>query len=101
VVQSQELKKYSFPRVFLEALAALSPQVRLEPEVLQLMAKTFNLWHIALPILENQMTIYPDNERYLFAMNELYDRLAEGDYIAGIRRQVTMSLETRSMVSYA
>lgn len=69
--------------------------------MLQLMAKTFNLWHVALPIIENQMTIYPENERYFFAMNELYEKLAESDYIAGIRRQVTQSRETRAMISYA
>lgn len=47
------------------------------------------------------MVLYPDNERYFFAMNELYEKLAEIDYIAGLRRFITKSPETRSMVSYA
>lgn len=84
-----DLKRYSFPRIFLEALASTSPQVRLEPEMLQLMGKTFNLWHVALPIIENHITLFPENERYYFAMNELYEKLAEGDYIAGLRRMIT------------
>ncbi len=50
------------------------------------MGKTFNLWHVVLPILENHMTLFPDNERYFFATNELYDKLLETDYIAGLRR---------------
>ena len=73
----------------------------MEPETLQLMGKTFNLWHVVLPILENHMTLFPDNERYFFATNELYDKLLETDYIAGLRRQVTKSQETRAMISYA
>ena len=64
--------------------------------MLQLMGKTFNMWHVALPIIENHITLFPDNERYFFAMSELYDKLAEGDYIAGLRRQVTRSAETRT-----
>ncbi len=52
-------------------------------------------------MIENHITLYPDNERYFFAMNELYDKLAEGDYIAGLRRMITASPETRSMVAYA
>lgn len=65
------------------------------------MGKTFNLWHVVLPILENHMTLFPDNERYFFATNELYEKLIETDYIAGLRRQVTKSNETRAMISYA
>jgi transformation/transcription domain-associated protein len=65
------------------------------------MGKTYNLWHVALPIIENHMNVYPDNERYFFAMNELYEKLSETDYIAGLRRFVTKSPEMRSMISYA
>ena len=65
------------------------------------MGKNFNLWHVALPILENHIVLYPENERYFFAMSELYEKLSETDYIAGLRRQVTRSEETRTMVSFA
>jgi FAT domain len=34
-------------------------------------------------------------------MNELYEKLSETDYIAGLRRQITQSQETRSMVAFA
>lgn len=98
---SQDMKRYSFPRVLLEAIAGTMPQVRLEPEMLQMMGKTYNLWHVAIPIIENHIVLYPDNERYGFALNELYEKLAEGDYIAGLRRMMTSSPETRSIVAYA
>jgi hypothetical protein len=69
--------------------------------MLQLMGKTYNLWHVVLPILENQVVFFPENERYHFAMAELLDKLAEPDYLAGLRRSVTVSSETRAMISYA
>ena len=31
---ANEFKRYSFPRLLLEALATISPQIRLEPEML-------------------------------------------------------------------
>jgi len=65
------------------------------------MGKNFNLWHVVLPILENHSILFPDNERYFFAINELYDRLSENDYISGLRRLITKSPETRSIISYA
>lgn len=65
------------------------------------MAKNFNLWHIAIPMLEDHVQLFPSNERYVFALQELYDTLMEEDYNAGLSRLVTKSREMRSMVSLA
>ena len=59
-----------------------------------------NLWHVSIPILENSLSVFPENERYIFALNELYSKLAENDYLAGLRRLSTDSAETRSLISY-
>lgn len=91
VINNSEFKKNSFPKNFLEAVATISPQIRLEPELLQFLGKNLNLWHVSIPILENHITLYPDNERYIFSLNELYAKLVEEDYIAGLRRLVTDS----------
>jgi len=64
------------------------------------MGKQFNLWHVSIPMLENQVNMCPYNERYVFALNELYQRLIEEDYIAGLRRHITNCQETRSVISY-
>lgn len=87
-------------KTFLESVAAISPQIRIEPEVLQLIGKQLNLWHVAIPIIENHIVLYPQNERYIFALNELYQKLVEEDYIAGLRRTITECPETRTMISY-
>lgn len=84
----------------MESIATISPQIRIEPEVLQYLGKNLNLWHVTIPILENHINLYPINERYIFSLNELYSKLAEDDYIAGLRRIVTQAKETRSMISY-
>lgn len=68
--------------------------------MLQYLGKQLNLWHVSIPILENHLVVYPQNERYIFALNELYNKLIDEDYIAGLRRQVASCPETRTIVSY-
>lgn len=100
LVNNPDFRKNVFPKTFLESIATVSPQIRIEPEVLQYLGKHLNLWHVTIPILENHITLYPRNERYIFSLNELYGKLAEEDYIAGLRRIVTEAKETRSIISY-
>jgi hypothetical protein len=76
------------------------PQVRVEPEILQFMAKNFNLWHVAIPMLEDHVQLFPQNERYVFALQELYSNLMEEDYSAGLSRITTKSKEMRSLFSF-
>jgi len=53
--------------------------VRIEPEVLQYLGKNFNLWHVAIPSLEENIFSWPSNERVFHALNELYSGLMEED----------------------
>jgi hypothetical protein len=89
----------TFARTMLESVAALSPQVRLAPELLQFMAKELNLWHVAIPTLENHIVLCPKNERYVMALGDVYTRLHEEDYLAGLRRSITESEETRTIIT--
>ena len=75
--------------------------MRLEPEILQYMGKHFNMWHIAIPQLENHVMLYNKNERYVHALQELYGGLMEEDMQAGLSRIVTKSPEMRSMYTFA
>ncbi len=48
--------KTLFTRTMFEQVVSLKqPQVRVEPEILQFMAKNFNLWHVAIPMLEDHV----------------------------------------------
>lgn len=64
------------------------------------MASHLNLWHVAIPILENHIVLQPKNERYVMALSEVYSRLHEEDYLAGLRRSITESEETRTIVTF-
>jgi hypothetical protein len=55
---------------------------------------------VAIPILENHLVLCPKNERYVMALGEVYSRLHEEDYLAGLRRSITESEETRTIVTY-
>jgi len=52
-------------------------------------------------MLENHIELFPRNERYVHALNELYSKLLEEDYQAGLRRFVTESPEMRTMITYS
>jgi len=48
--------KNVFIRIIFEQVVSLRhPQIRIEPEVLQFLAKNYNLWHIAIPMLEDHV----------------------------------------------
>ena len=89
----------TFARTMLESVAAITPQIRLAPELLQFMARELNLWHVAIPTLENHIVLCPKNERYVMALGEVYTRLYEEDYLAGLRRIITESEETRTIIT--
>ena len=58
-----------------------------------------NLWHVSIPILESHIQLFPKNERYIMALNELYEKLVEEDYMAGLKRMVCDGDVTRTMIS--
>lgn len=89
-----------FCKTLLEQVVALKePQVRIEPEILQYLAKHFNLWHVCIPQLEDHVLLFPGNERYVHSLQELYERLMEEDLSAGLHRIVTKSSEMRTLIS--
>ena len=93
--------KTQFPRTMLEQIVTLKmPQVRVEPEVLQFLGKSFNLWHIAIPMLEDHVQLFPGNERYVLALQELYNNLLEEDLSMGLSRLITKSPEMRSLYTF-
>jgi hypothetical protein len=65
---TQQIKSLFSRTMFEQVISLKHPQVRVEPEVLQYMAKNFNLWHIAIPMLEDHVQLFPQNERYVFAL---------------------------------
>jgi hypothetical protein len=77
------------------------PQVRIEPEILQYLGKNYNLWHVSIPMLEDHVQLFPQNDRYVLALQELYSGLMESDMQMGLNRLVTKSPEMRSLYTFA
>ena len=67
--------------------------------MLQYMGKHFSLWHIAIPKLEDHIDLWPQNERIVHALQELYGGLMDEDLSSGLSRICTKSPEMRSMIS--
>ena len=65
------------------------------------MGKHFNLWHVSIPLLEDHVQLYSQNERYVHALQELYGGLMEEDLSVGLSRIVTRSPEMRSMYTFS
>jgi transformation/transcription domain-associated protein len=56
----------------LEAISVSSPQPKLPPELIKHLGKTYNAWHIAIPLLESHVLIFPDEHRCFDALAEMY-----------------------------
>ncbi|MFO0118361.1 MAG: hypothetical protein ACK521_12385 [bacterium] len=54
---------------------------------------------MCIPQLEDHVLLFPNNERYVHSLSELYDRLMEEDYSAGLHRIVTKSPEMRTLIT--
>lgn len=52
-------------------------------------------------MLEDHVQMFPQNERYVFALQELYSGLMEEDLSMGLSRLTTKSPEMRSLYTYA
>ena len=52
---------------------SLSPsQVKLPSEVIKFLGKTFNAWHVATPMLESHVALFPHDSRCFDALAEMY-----------------------------
>jgi transformation/transcription domain-associated protein len=59
----------------LEGISLSQPQPKIPPELIKYLGKTFNAWHIAIPLLESHVIIFPDETRCFDALAELYKQV--------------------------
>jgi hypothetical protein len=70
------------PQALLEGTSLSQPQPKIPPELIKFLGRTYNAWHIATPLLELHVLIFPDETR-CFALVEVYKWLALGACRAG------------------
>jgi hypothetical protein len=70
-----------FLQALLEGISLSQPQPKIPPELIKFLGKAFNAWHIAIPLLESHVIIFPDETRCFDALAELY-KLVRGSAAA-------------------
>ena len=65
-------------QALLEGISLSQPQPKIPPELIKYLGKTFNAWHIAIPLLESHVIIFPDETRCFDALAELYKQVGAG-----------------------
>ncbi len=104
----QDLRRPNVVQGLLESLHRCKPTPHVAPPILRFAGRTFNAWHSALSILEDQITAVQyategtksDPEEIMDALTDLYKRLGEQDVMCGLWCRQSAAMETKVAVSY-
>ncbi|WIA37453.1 hypothetical protein OEZ86_014371 [Tetradesmus obliquus] len=97
--QRQAMARPNVVQALLEGISLSQPQPKIPPELIKFLGKAFNAWHIAIPLLESHVIIFPDETRCFDALAELYRLVGEEDMMAGLWRRRCCRQETRTALS--
>jgi hypothetical protein len=70
----------NFPNELLELFQQLEPQIVPGFDLLLKVAPKYNCWINCILILEQQLKVVPDHDKYVIVLNELYSNLDQDDY---------------------
>ncbi|KAK9855808.1 hypothetical protein WJX84_006870 [Apatococcus fuscideae] len=84
----------------LEGISLSQPQPKIPSELIKFLGKTFNAWHIAIPLLESHVMLFPHEMRCFDALAELYTHLGEEDVLAGLWKRKSAAHETRELLAH-
>ncbi|KAL0051806.1 hypothetical protein WJX82_002492 [Trebouxia sp. C0006] len=86
-------------QALLEGISLSQPQPKLPSELIKFLGKTYNAWHIAIPLLESHVVLFPHETRCFDALAELYSDLAEDDILYGLWKRRCIHEATRAGLS--
>lgn len=69
-----------FPNELLEIFQSLEPQIVLGPDLIMRVASKYNCWVNCILMLEQQLKVVPEYDKYNLLLNELYSNLEQDDY---------------------
>ncbi|KAK3258235.1 hypothetical protein CYMTET_32712, partial [Cymbomonas tetramitiformis] len=86
--QKQQWKRPNVVQALLEGISLSQPQPKIPAELIKFLGKTYNAWHIAIPLLESHVLsrLFLKDSRCFHALAELYRLLSEEDMLAGLWR---------------
>ncbi|KAJ1570141.1 hypothetical protein HK096_003231 [Nowakowskiella sp. JEL0078] len=115
----QQIEHPNVIQGILEGIARCTPIIKLPPQLVQYLGKTFNAWYIAIELLQNAddasfnknlgkvtgtVTSNKEDEKIremtLDALTEMYESLGEDDYFYGLWRRRSLFAETNAAISY-
>ena len=104
----QDLRRPNVVQGLLEAVHRCKPPPAIQAPILKFAGRTFNAWHSALSILEDQMnhlSNYSDGsehkgEEIIDALTDLYKRLGEQDVMYGLWSRQCKEPHTKVAISY-
>ena len=82
-------------QALLEGISLSQPQPKIPSELIKFLGKTYNAWHIAIPLLESHVMLFPQETRCFDSLSELYRQLNEFDMLAGLWKKRSFASETK------
>ena len=86
-------------QALLEGISLSQPQPKIPSELIKFLGKTYNAWHIAIPLLESHVMLFPQETRCFDSLSELYRQLNEFDMLAGLWKKRCTVPETKNGLS--
>lgn len=83
-------------QALLEGISLSQPQPKFPSELIKFLGKTYNAWHIAIPLLESHVMLFPGESRCFDALGELYRLLNEEDVLYGLWKRRALTAETKA-----
>ena len=88
-------------QALLEGISLSHPQPKMPSELVKFLGRTFCAWHVAIPLLESHVLLFPNEPRCFDALADLYRALGEDDSLFGLWRQRAGADATRAGLALA
>ena len=88
-------------QALLEGISISHPQPKMPSELVKFLGRTFCAWHVAIPLLESHVLLFPAEPRCFDALADLYRALGEEDALFGLWRQRAGADATRAGLALA
>ncbi|XP_044469337.1 transcription-associated protein 1-like isoform X2 [Mangifera indica] len=95
----QQASRPNVVQALLEGLQLSHPQPRMPSELIKYIGKTYNVWHIALALLESHVMLFMNDTKCSESLAELYRLLNEEDMRCGLWKKRSITAETRAGLS--
>ena len=80
----QATRSVNVVQALLESITHSQPQPKFPPELIKFLAKVHSAAHVAIPLLQTRVMLFPADTRCFHALADLYRLVAEDDLLYGL-----------------